>query len=125
MGANEPDQMHELFTKFFNSKDIDGLLTLYEDNAVLLSAPGQPVTGKAAIKDAIAMFLSMGGTMEFINESAPVVNGDIALTHGKWRLTPETGDAMEGSTAEVVRKGADGTWRYAVDNPWGSSVLDA
>jgi ketosteroid isomerase-like protein len=63
--------------------------------------------------------------MEFINESAPVVNGDIALTHGKWRLTPEAGDAMEGSTAEVVRKGADGTWRYAVDNPWGSSVLDA
>jgi hypothetical protein len=31
---------------------------------------------------------------------------------------------MEGTTAEVVRRQADGTWRYAIDNPWGGVVLD-
>ena len=40
MGANEPGQMHELFAKFFNSKDIDGLISLYEPHATLASAPG-------------------------------------------------------------------------------------
>ena len=31
MGAQSPEGMHDLFAKFFNSKDIEGLLTLYED----------------------------------------------------------------------------------------------
>jgi ketosteroid isomerase-like protein len=43
------------------------------------------------------------------------------LTHNAWTLE---GDApMEGVTAEVVRKQPDGTWKYAVDNPFGGGVL--
>jgi hypothetical protein len=34
-------------------------------------------------------------------------------------------DSTEGTTAEVVRRQADGTWRYLIDNPFGGAVLDA
>ncbi len=124
MGAQDPKQMHEAFAKYFNSKDADGMLTLYEDDAVVVAAPGQPAAGKAAIKEALVTFLSMNATIEFLAEAEPVITGDLALTHAKWRLSPESGDSMEGSTAEVLRKQSDGTWLYVVDNPWGSAVLD-
>jgi uncharacterized protein (TIGR02246 family) len=124
MGVHDPKQMHESFAKYFNSQDAEGLLSLYSDDAVLVAAPDAPAAGKAAIKEALSGFLAMKGTMEFVAEAEPVISGDIALTHAKWKLTLEDGQAMEGSTAEVLRKGADGTWLYVVDNPWGTSVLD-
>jgi ketosteroid isomerase-like protein len=52
-------------------------------------------------------------------------SGDIALTHTRWRLDIPNADAMESVTAEIVRRQPDGTWKYAIDNPWGGSVLDA
>jgi len=32
-------------------------------------------------------------------------------------------EAMEGVTAEIVRRQSDGTWKYLIDNPWGGAVL--
>jgi ketosteroid isomerase-like protein len=125
MSAGSPQQLHELFQKFFDSKDTDGLMTLYEDDAVLVAAPNAAVQGKPAIREALEGFLAMGGRIEFIAESEPILNGKLALTHGRWRLTPDEGDALEGATAEVSRLDDDGVWRYVIDNPWGSGVLDA
>lgn len=48
--------------------------------------------------------------------------GDIALTHNAW--TMEGGEPPEGATAEVLSKQADGTWRFVVDNPFGTPVLE-
>jgi uncharacterized protein (TIGR02246 family) len=121
MGAGTPKELHQLFVKHFNAKDVEGLLGLYEDDAVLVASPGEPVQGK----DAIEGFLAMGGTVEFLAESEPVVNGQIALTHGRWRMVVEDGEPMEAETAEISRLDADGKWRYVVDNPWGSGVLSA
>ena len=123
MGAGTPKELHQLFVKHFNAKDVEGLLGLYEDDAVLVASPGEPVQGKDAIRQAIEGFLAMGGTVEFLAESEPVVNGKIALTHGRWRMVVENGEPMEAETAEISRLDADGKWRYVVDNPWGSGVL--
>jgi hypothetical protein len=30
---------------------------------------------------------------------------------------------MEQESAEVIRRQADGTWMYAIDNPWGALIL--
>ena len=123
MGAKTPKELHDLFAKGFNTKDVDGLLDLYEDDAVLVAAPGAPVQGKDAIRGSLEGFLAMGGTIEFLAESEPVINNGLALTHGRWRLTVEGAEPMEAETAEVSRLDADGVWRYVLDNPWGSGVL--
>src|SRR3954468_21113702 len=124
MGASEPAQVIELFAKFFNSRDLDGLMdNLYEDDAVLVPAPGAEVaTGKDAIRGVLQEFLGMGGTLTIEAATAYQV-GDIALTHSTFKLDVPDADAMTATTAEVVRRQPDGSWKYVIDNPWGGAVL--
>lgn len=123
MAATDPDQVISLFVKYFNVQDLDGLLGLYEPDAVMPQPGGEPLVGVDAIRGALQSFLSAGGTMS-IDSSAVLETGDLALTHNKWRLVSGGSTLMEGVTAEVVRRGADGTWRYILDNPMGGAILD-
>lgn len=40
MAAQEPKELHELFKKHWNSKDLDGMVSLYEDDAILAAQDG-------------------------------------------------------------------------------------
>ena len=126
MGATEPEQVIEQFCSFFNAGDLDGLVnTLYEDDALFFPSPtDSPVSGRAAVADSLKEYLASGGTISVVATTA-VKNGDIGLTHTHWRLDIPGGEAMEGVTAEIVRRQSDGTWKYLIDNPWGGAVLDA
>ncbi len=126
MGATGPGQVIERFVELFNGGQIDTLLgELYEDDAVLVPGPGAPIAaGKDAIREVLQAFLAMGGNMSLAG-STTVPAGELALTHNRWRLDVPGSDPMEGTTAEVVRRQADGSWRYVIDNPFGGSVLEA
>jgi ketosteroid isomerase-like protein len=126
MGATEPEQVIDHFCKLFNSGDLDGLLNnLYEDDAVFIPTPADaPVSGKAAVAEVLQHFLDTGGTLSVL-ATTTLKKGEIALTHTRWRLDIPNADAMESVTAEIVRRQPDGTWKYAIDNPWGGTVLDA
>jgi uncharacterized protein (TIGR02246 family) len=122
MGAAEPGQVIEQFEKLFNSGDLEGLLTLYADDCVVPGQEGAVLRGKEAIREWLKAFIDTGAKLSF-SGSVVFQAGDIALTHNAWSMS---GDApMEGVTAEVVRKQADGTWCYIVDNPFGGAVLQA
>jgi len=125
MSATKPGQVIEKFIEYFNAGDLDGLVhDLYEDGAVLTAIPGAAAaSGKAAIREAIQAFIALGGKMTLV-QGAIFENGDIALTHNRWRIDVPGRDALGGSTAEVVRRQADGSWKYVIDNPWGSAWLD-
>ena len=55
--------------------------------------------------------------------TSTVVNGDLALTHSHWRLDVPDGEPMEHTSAEVVRRQPDATWKYTIDNPYGGEIL--
>ena len=126
MGATEPEQVIDHFCKLFNSGDLDGLINnLYEDDAVFVPSPTDaPISGKATVAEALKGFLAMGGTLSVLTTTT-LKHGEIALTHTHWRLDIPGADAMESVTAEIVRRQPDGTWKYAIDNPWGGAVLGA
>lgn len=125
MPASEPSQVIEQWIKLFNSADLEGLSELYEDDVAFVAEPGSaPVTGKAAVHQVLEGFLAMKGTMSLV-ASSTVTAGDIALCHDHWRLEAPGADPMEGTTADVVRRQADGSWKYVIDNPWGSAVVGA
>jgi ketosteroid isomerase-like protein len=56
--------------------------------------------------------------------ASPKTRSDSALLHSAWTLATTGPDGvpinMAGTTADVVRRQADGTWRFVIDNPWGS-----
>ena len=50
--------------------------------------------------------------------------GDIALLFSDWTLSASDPDGnaieMDGRTAGVVRRQPDGSWLFAIDNPYGT-----
>jgi uncharacterized protein (TIGR02246 family) len=121
MPAKQPQDLHTLFTNAFNAGSAEGLLALYEENASFVTGPAASVTGKAAIAEVVAGFLSLNGTVQLDTVSVTEGGGDIALIEGRWTLdgTDPEGNAVHltGSSREVVRRQPDGSWLYVIDNP--------
>jgi ketosteroid isomerase-like protein len=123
MGVNDPHAVIGEWIKLFNAGDLEGLIAdMYEDGIVLVPGPDTaPVSGKEALRNELEQFLAMKGTMS-LAASTCIVSGDLALCHDHWVLEGPSG-SMEGTTADVVRRQADGTWRYVIDNPFGAAIL--
>jgi uncharacterized protein (TIGR02246 family) len=123
MAATEPGQLIEQLTEHFNSGDLEGLTALYEDEAAFISQPGTVHADAAGLRASLRGFLDTKGTLTVVSTST-VVKGDVALTHNHWRLDIPGGEAMEHTSADVVRRQPDGTWKYVIDNPYGGEVVD-
>jgi ketosteroid isomerase-like protein len=123
MPAREPGEVHRLWADRFEDGDLEGLPALYEPNASLAPEPGQVVTGTTAIRETLSGLLGMRATFELREAKPPIRSGDLALLHSSWTLAGTGSDGsplnLSGTTADVVRRQADGTWLYAIDNPWG------
>lgn len=124
MKIQHPNQVHKAFVDLFNRGDTAGLAGLYEAQAVIVPEPGKTVTGAAAIKEVLAGFVGMGGTMS-ITTTACVVTGDSALLRGKWSLRGKGADGkpfeLAAESVETMRRQSDGTWKYVIDLPWGAA----
>jgi uncharacterized protein (TIGR02246 family) len=122
MSARNPKELDVLFETALNAGDLDGLLALYEPHAAFTSQPGQVVTGTAAIREAIAGFLSLKPSMA-LETKVLAETGGIALLTSRWRLTGTGPDGaaveLTGTSAEVVRRQPDGSWLFVVDTPYG------
>ena len=121
MPARTLEEHYDLFLRAFNAGDLEGLMSLYDDQAVLVPEPGTTVRGPA-LREAIAGFLALKGTME-LKLRGTVEGPATAITYGAWSLNGTGPDgspiAMSGESTEVVVKQADGTWRIVLDDPWG------
>jgi ketosteroid isomerase-like protein len=126
MRANTPAEIYELFAEYFSAGTIDLLLTLYQNNAVIVPALGQTAQGKDAIREVLSGFLALGGTFSM---HAPVIieSGDTALLMAKWTLTGGKGPdgqevSLSGLTSDVIREQPDGGWLFVIDCPFGGAI---
>ena len=123
MPARTPAECDILVGKAINSGDIDAALALYEPNATFAPEHNQSVTGLSAIRGVMEGFMAMKPKL---NVEVPLVLecGEIAVLHSAWTLSGTDADgkavSMEGKGIEVVRRQADGTWKFIIDNPNGS-----
>jgi ketosteroid isomerase-like protein len=95
----------------------------YETDAVLVPRPGAPLNGAAQRSAAYAHLLGFGVPM--LAETRHLyVAGDIALSIVDWSMrgTARQGYPLDlsGVAADVLRRGADGRWRYLINNPFGT-----
>lgn len=116
-GAREPSDIHRLFESFANAGDLDALVGLYDPEATLVPQPGQVVSTIESIRAALRELLALGMTFRLTTREV-LVSGDLALTSNHWIGTDGEGQKLEGTTAEVLRRQADGRWLMAIDQPF-------
>ncbi len=123
MFARSPAQVHELLARYLSAGDLDALASLYEPSAVLLFAPGEPVSGTAEIKKSLGGLVEMKGKFQ-ISPGKVVAGTDLAVLFSNWTLeaTDPSGNPVRlgGQTCDVVRRQVDGRWLFAIDIPTGA-----
>jgi uncharacterized protein (TIGR02246 family) len=123
MAAQRPEDVHRLFEEAFNAADLDALVALFEPEAVTFDSQGQLAEGSQAIGEALQSFLEWKPQIKLETKSAIQV-GDLALLRGEWQMkgTNPDGEPIEigHKSSEVVRRQADGTWRFVIDHPFGA-----
>jgi uncharacterized protein (TIGR02246 family) len=122
MAAETPREVIEQFSRAMAEQDLGSAMELYEPDAVFSREPGRPVSGLASIEEALAGLLALRPTLTGVIEGV-LKSNDIALVRNRWRLTGTgpAGEAVEmsGTSADVMRRKSDGSWRIAIDDPWG------
>ncbi|MGK5672155.1 YybH family protein [Micromonospora sp. URMC 106] len=112
-----------VFARAFNSGDAAAVEQVYEPGGLLVTAPGQPVTGADRIA-ANQRFLDLGSPIE-VRPRHVYVADDIALLIVDWSIDGTDRDGqpvhIEGTATDVARRGPDGRWRYVIDNPFGTA----
>ena len=99
-----PEQAHDLFVEFFNAGDLEGLVALYETDAVLCADPeGQPARGRQAIREALAGFLALKGTIT-VETRLAVQSGNIALLRSHWSVAGTGPDALVEAWQKACRR---------------------
>ena len=122
MAARTPLEVDLLFAQALNAGNLDALVSLYESQASLMPSPGKIVAGTAGIREALAAFVA-GKPNITLTPRVVSQTGELALVTATWQLAMTGQDGkpatMNGQSVEVVRRQPDGSWRFAIDMPFG------
>lgn len=107
--AASPEDLSEFFLRRANAGDVEGLVALYEPDAVLALSPGEAAVGHEQIREVYTRLLADRPVFTSAGQRPPLRNGDLALT--------STRLPGGGTTVEVARRQPDGTWLWVIDQP--------
>lgn len=107
--ATHPEDLPRFLVERVNAGDLEGVVALYEEDAVLALPDREVAEGRVAIRRFYAQLLAGKPTFPLGDQSPALRVGDVALT--------STRLVGGGATAEVARRQADGTWRWILDRP--------
>jgi hypothetical protein len=102
-GARTPEELETLLEDAFVTRDPAALAQLFETGAALAAGPGRPgpaARGRAAI-------VRLAGAM-WAHDRTYVADAPCVVQAGDTALVVAPGGTS------VVRRGADGAWRYAI-----------
>ncbi len=112
-----PHDIPAAFANAYNSGNVEALLRLYREDAVFLPDGVSELSGPA-IREALRAFLALKGPMKM--DLVRVVEGPgVAVVIADWSLATPDGKTLTGRTSDTVTRSADGSWRYAIDAPFG------
>jgi ketosteroid isomerase-like protein len=123
--ATEPEGVVPSLLERFNSGKVSAMLAHFEPGAVFVARDGRAITDPTEIAAELERDMSLGLPLKA--EARHVfVAGDVAQIVVDWSIEGTGPDGehvrIAGSASDVVRRGADGLWRYLIDNALGTAV---
>ena len=113
----KPEYIHRFFEKYLPEQDLEGLGTLYTENAMFIPGSGRNPLLVENIKNELKPYFESRGSLCNISMYL-YENEDIALIKSHWKYESEKGEVEEGTAIEVLKK-TNGVWVYIIDNPFG------
>jgi ketosteroid isomerase-like protein len=107
--AAQPEELSRLILERLNAGDVDGLVALYEPDAVLALPDDQVATGAEEIRKAYERVVTGRPTFAPGTQQPTLRCGDLALTSSR--------SANGVVTVEVARRQPDGMWLWVLDQP--------
>jgi ketosteroid isomerase-like protein len=124
VSARTPEDCDRLFAERVNAGDVAGVLALYEDRGCYVLRDGV-ATGAAAIQPVVERMIAARSRLTYDEKRVVHAGEGLALLYNYWRLTVGGDDDLSversGRALELVRRQADGTWRFVIDDPYGRS----
>ena len=109
--------VHDRFSAALLRQDFDAVAALYAEDAVLLPPQEPAVHGRAAIRTWTAAVPRVTRIVLEVDDLDG--RADVAYVRGTFAMTLEPAGApavsVAGKYVEVLKKQADGAWRFAVD----------
>jgi len=126
--AGAPAQLMTQFAERASSGDADGLLALYEMEAVFEPQVGVVLRGLDEIRSALKELAALRPRIEYVGEPDVVIVDDIAVVSNTWSMTAELPDGSThregGISADVLRRQLDGSWLVLIDQPRGATLTE-
>lgn len=108
--ATQPEDLSRLFLARANLGNADGVVALYEVDAVLADLPAQAITGIGTIRQFYERLVEGKPTFKGTTKTA-LRNGDLALTSTEFSMSVPGPNrervAMRSVTAEIARRQSD------------------
>jgi uncharacterized protein (TIGR02246 family) len=121
---HNPADVYPALLKAFNAGDIDATLACYEPQACFVLKSGHVARGAAELREMLRATFSYRPDLTLDVRKIISAGDDLALTVVKWtsKTVSSSGEtkAWAGTATDIVRRQADGTWKLALDNPYGS-----
>ena len=122
-GKMKPEEVLNSVTEGINAGVLDSLVTLYEPLACFASQPGQLAKSPDGIRESLRGFIDMNGKLD-LKVKRVLRASDLALVTTEWSFsgTGSNGKRVDitAKSADVLRQQPEGTWRFVIDNPWGT-----
>jgi ketosteroid isomerase-like protein len=105
--ARDPQDLERFLVARQNAGDVEGMLALFEPDAVVDTGDGRVTRETEAIRKLYVELVASGRKFAMGEQRPALISGDLAMTSTRSR---------DGSvTSEVARRQPDGTWLWVID----------